>query len=51
MVEQLLDIKDLSVTFRQKDKKIKAVDGVNLSIGEGEVFGHTDQNHQKECPV
>lgn len=39
MAKPLLDIKDLEVTFHQKNRVIKAVDGVNLTIGEGEVFG------------
>jgi len=35
----LLEIKDLRVTFRQKDKFIKAVDGLDITIREGEIFG------------
>lgn len=39
MSKPLLDIRDLRVTFHQQNKAVKAVDGVNLTIGEGEVFG------------
>ena len=39
MSTPLLDIRDLRVTFHQQNKAVKAVDGVNLTIREGEVFG------------
>ena len=39
MATPLLDVKNLRVTFRQKNRRIKAVDGLNLSIEEGEIFG------------
>jgi peptide/nickel transport system ATP-binding protein len=35
----LLDVKDLRVIFRKEDKLIKAVDGLDLTIDEGEVLG------------
>lgn len=37
--ERLLEIKDLRVVFHEKKKSIKAVDGVDLSIESGEIFG------------
>ena len=39
MAMPLLDVKNLRVTFRQKNRLIKAVDGLNLSIDKGEIFG------------
>lgn len=39
MEQPLLEIKDLHLTYRQKDKVVKAVDGVNLTIQSGEIFG------------
>src|SRR6266516_5482726 len=35
----LLEVKDLHVTFRTEDGLVKAVDGVSLTVGEGEVLG------------
>ena len=35
----VLDIKDLAVTFSTRDGLVKAVDGVTLSVGRGEVLG------------
>jgi len=39
MPEQLLEVKDLTVSFRTEDGVISAVDGLSLSIGFGEVVG------------
>jgi len=39
MTTPLLDIKDLKVTFQKEGQWIKAVDGLSLTIHEGEVFG------------
>ena len=37
--EILLEVKELRVTFREKNRLIRAVDGVNLTIERGEIFG------------
>jgi oligopeptide/dipeptide ABC transporter ATP-binding protein len=39
MTTPLLDIKNLRVTFQKEGQLIKAVDGLSLTIHEGEVFG------------
>jgi peptide/nickel transport system ATP-binding protein len=39
MRTQLLEVKDLRVSFRTEDGIVKAVDGVSFSVGEGEVVG------------
>ena len=36
MSEMLLDIKDLSVQFRQSGNAVNAVNNVSLHVGEGE---------------
>ena len=35
----LLEIKNLHIHFRQQNKLIRAVEGVSLDIGEGEIVG------------
>jgi oligopeptide/dipeptide ABC transporter ATP-binding protein len=37
--ETLLEVKDLKVTFQEKNRLIRAVDGVDLAIEHGEIFG------------
>jgi ABC-type dipeptide/oligopeptide/nickel transport system ATPase component len=37
--EPLLEVRDLKVSFRTEDGLIKAVDGVSLSLSEGETLG------------
>ena len=37
--EKLLEVKNLKVVFHEKNKVLKAVDGVDLSIESGEIFG------------
>lgn len=37
--EKLLEVKDLKVVFHEKNKVLKAVEGVDLSIESGEIFG------------
>jgi peptide/nickel transport system ATP-binding protein len=39
MALPLLDIRDLKVTFRTDDGLVRAVDGVSLTVGEGETVG------------
>ena len=39
MATPLLDVKDLRITFQKGGELIKAVDGLSLTINEGEVFG------------
>lgn len=39
MTTPLLDVKDLRITFQKGGELIKAVDGLSLTINEGEVFG------------
>ncbi len=39
MTTPLLEVKDLRVTFHKDHQAIKAVDGVDLTIRQGEVFG------------
>lgn len=39
MSEVLLDVRDLRTYFYIQDKEIRAVDGVNLRVGRGEVLG------------
>ena len=39
MSSHLLDINELRVIFRKGEKLIKALDGVSLTIEEGETFG------------
>ena len=36
----LLDVRDLSVSFRTEDGVVRAVDGLSLSLGQGEVARH-----------
>ena len=35
----MIDLRNISVTFQQKGQEIRAVDSVNLTIDEGDVFG------------
>lgn len=35
----VLEIEGLSVTYRTADRTVRAVDGVDVTIGEGEIFG------------
>ncbi|MCF1707906.1 ABC transporter ATP-binding protein [Tabrizicola sp. J26] len=35
----LIEIEDLSVTFRAKGREVRAVEGVSLKVGKGESFG------------
>ncbi|OJG94911.1 methionine ABC transporter ATP-binding protein [Enterococcus thailandicus] len=37
--ERMIDLRNISVTFQQKGQEIRAVDSVNLTIDEGDVFG------------
>jgi len=39
MISPLLDVKELKVIFPKGEKSVKAVDGLNLTVHEGEVFG------------
>ena len=39
MISPLLDVKELKVIFPKGGKSVKAVDGLNLTVHEGEVFG------------
>jgi oligopeptide/dipeptide ABC transporter ATP-binding protein len=39
MPEPLLEIRDLRVSFRTDDGTVRAVDGVNLTVNEGETLG------------
>src|SRR5438874_12763803 len=39
MPEPLLEVKDLTVSFRTENGVVRAVDGLSLSIGLGEVVG------------
>ncbi|MGC3438124.1 ATP-binding cassette domain-containing protein, partial [Enterococcus faecium] len=35
----MIELRDVSVSFKQKEKEIQAVDSVDLTIEKGEVYG------------
>lgn len=35
----MITIKDLSKVFQTKDREVKAVDGLSLTINKGEIYG------------
>ena len=39
MTDPLLEVRNLKVSFRTEDGTIKAVDGVSLTLSEGETLG------------
>ena len=39
MPEPVLDVRDLSVSFRTEEGVVRAVDNLSLSLGQGEVVG------------
>src|SRR5215204_4764354 len=39
MPEPVLEVRDLSVSFRTEEGVVRAVDNLSLSLGEGEVLG------------
>ena len=35
----MIELKNISVTFRQKDRQVQAVKDVDLTIEEGDIYG------------